>query len=78
MAGTEAEVATKAPESDAQEDVPTTSDVVADATPDAPAASEEPAQPKMGENCHTDRPTRASAAVPLLITELTRPAQPAA
>lgn len=53
MSGTEAEVATKAPESDAQEDVPTTTD--------APAASEEPAQPKMGENCHTDRPTRSSA-----------------
>ncbi|KAJ4396258.1 hypothetical protein N0V93_000477 [Gnomoniopsis smithogilvyi] len=50
MSGTEAEVATKAPESDAQEQVATTTDAPA-------AATEESAPPKMGENCHTDRPT---------------------
>ncbi|KAF3761124.1 alpha/beta-hydrolase [Cryphonectria parasitica EP155] len=45
----DADVATKAPESDAQEDVqqPT----------DSSAAEEGPAQPKMGEHCVTDRPT---------------------
>lgn len=48
----DADVATKAPESDAQEDVPTTTE---------PSAAEEaPAQPKMGEHCVTDRPTRLS------------------
>lgn len=61
MASTEAEVATKAPESDAQEQAPTTTTDAPAAAPAAtatPAATEEP--PKMGENCHTDRPTRSS------------------
>lgn len=48
---TDADVATKAPESDAQEDVPMTAETT--------TAAEEPAQPKMSEHCVTDRPLRA-------------------
>lgn len=69
MASTEAEVATKAPESDAQEQDPTTTTEApaagagaGAATTATPAATEEP--PKMGENCHTDRPTRSSTVIP--------------
>ncbi|CAN8106379.1 unnamed protein product [Discula destructiva] len=65
MTKADVDVATKAPESDAQEDVPvsttaTTAPTAPTAPSDAtPATQEEPepAQPKMGENCHSDRPT---------------------
>lgn len=64
MTEAEADVATKAPESDAQEDVTEASA----AAPPPPAAAPGPetteAQPKMGENCHTDRPTRSSFLFP--------------
>lgn len=56
MTETDPEIATKAPESDVQEDIPITADA-----PPAAAQEPEPTQPKMGENCHTDRPTRPSA-----------------
>lgn len=48
---TDADLATKAPESDAQEDTPMTAETT--------TAAEEPAQPKMSEHCVTDRPLRA-------------------
>lgn len=83
MASPEAEVATKAPESDAQEQTPTTTTDAPAAATATPAAAEEP--PKMGENCHTDRPTRSSTMPPLPFPsrqdhelKLTGPAQQAA
>lgn len=63
---TEAEIATKAPESDAQEDVPLATGSTT--TPAAATVEDEPeesAQPKMGEHCVTDRPTRQSSWSPL-------------
>ncbi len=45
------EIATKAPESDAQEAVPI----------DLPSQSATESSPKLGEHCTTDRPARTSA-----------------
>lgn len=55
-------VATKAPESDAQEDIPTGNVPVNDNHEAETNADEAPApaQPKLGEHCVTDRPTRSS------------------
>lgn len=60
----DAEVATKAPESDAQEDTPTTTTAATTTTAtttasDAPAPDQPSEQPKLGEHCVTDRPTRS-------------------
>ncbi|POS74017.1 dienelactone hydrolase [Diaporthe helianthi] len=63
MTSTDPELATKAPESDAQEDVqkdaPTETTPAAAAVPAAPAAPAEEltSQPKMCDDCVTDRPT---------------------
>lgn len=51
----DSDIATRAPESDAQEDVPVTTTTTADPT----TAAEEPAKPKVSEHCVTDRPTRS-------------------
>lgn len=57
----DAEVATKAPESDAQEDIPTatTATTATTTTTDTPAPEQPSEQPKLGEHCVTDRPTRS-------------------
>lgn len=55
----DADVATKAPESDAQEDIPVPTESTAPKA--ATVEDEEPEQPKLGEHCVTDRPTREPA-----------------
>lgn len=67
MTSTDPELATKAPESDAQEDAqkdaPVETPAAASAAPSAPA-EESATQPKMCDDCVTDRPTRSSPSVP--------------
>lgn len=68
MTSTDPELATKAPESDAQEDAQKDAPVetpaaASAATPSAPA-EESASQPKMCDDCVTDRPTRSSPSVP--------------
>lgn len=64
MTSTDPELATKAPESDAQEDVQ--KDAPKDAPSETPAAAtatpaeESASQPKLCDDCVTDRPTRSS------------------
>jgi hypothetical protein len=65
MTSTDPELATKAPESDAQEDAPAEPTAAADAaaapTAAAAPAQESASQPKMCDDCVTDRPTRSSS-----------------
>lgn len=72
MTSTDPELATKAPESDAQEDAqkdtPAETPAAAAAAPTAAAAAapaeESTSQPKMCDDCVTDRPTRSSPSMP--------------
>lgn len=67
MTSTDPELATKAPESDAQEDAqketPVETPAAASAAPTAPAEEAAP-QPKLCDDCVTDRPTRSSPSTP--------------
>lgn len=70
MTSTDPELATKAPESDAQEDAQKDAPVEAPAsastapTAATAAAEESPSQPKLCDDCVTDRPTRSSPSTP--------------
>lgn len=70
MTSTDPELATKAPESDAQEDIqkdaPVETPAAASTAPTAPTATaeESTSQPKLCDDCVTDRPTRSSSSTP--------------
>lgn len=67
MTSTDPELATKAPESDAQEDAQKDAPVetpAAASTAPAAAAEESTSQPKLCDDCVTDRPTRSSPSTP--------------
>jgi len=69
MTSTDPELATKAPESDAQEDAQKDTPTETPAADSAPTTTAAPAeestsQPKMCDDCVTDRPTRSSPSMP--------------
>ena len=68
MTSTDPELATKAPESDAQEDAqkdaPSETPAAAASTAPAATAEESASQPKLCDDCVTDRPTRSSPSMP--------------